>query len=214
MSRNIYKTGKCDYCGEKNKIIRPTPFMADIPAMMCKYCWDMTEEEYGASNGEYIGKFEDGPGYEEETQKNIKHKKIYIASSWKNAHEVRAIASKLREIGFQVDDFTDDSKGRYVFHYSEIGQVQELDAIKFLEDKRSQKAFREDKKWIDWADYLLLYLPAGKSSHLEAGYAKGRGKKLIIYQHTYPKGEFDVMYGFADLITDNFQQIVLFLKGF
>ena len=30
---SIYKIGKCDYCGEKNQILRPSPFMADIEAM-------------------------------------------------------------------------------------------------------------------------------------------------------------------------------------
>jgi len=59
MSKNIYQIGKCDYCGETNKVTRPTPFMADVPAMMCKYCWDMTEEEYAASEGACIGKFEE-----------------------------------------------------------------------------------------------------------------------------------------------------------
>lgn len=62
--KNIYKTGECDYCGQEEVLTRPTPFMADVPAMMCKLCWDMTEQEYAACNGEYIGRFEDGPGYE------------------------------------------------------------------------------------------------------------------------------------------------------
>ena len=60
--KNIYKLGVCDYCGEENKITRPSPFMGDV-SMMCKECWDMTKEEYWNSNGEYIPKFEDDPGY-------------------------------------------------------------------------------------------------------------------------------------------------------
>ncbi len=55
---SIYKIGKCDYCGEKSVILRPSPFMADIGASMCEYCWDITQEEYGASNGEYIPDFQ------------------------------------------------------------------------------------------------------------------------------------------------------------
>ena len=39
--------------------------------------------------------------------------------------------------------------------------------------------------------------PCGKSAHLEAGYAKGSGKLLYMWG-SFPKGEFDVMYGFAD----------------
>ena len=138
--------------------------------------------------------------------------KIYLASSWKNEAEVRAWAECLREEGHEVDAFCDDTTGRFVFPYSEIGDPKELDAINFLEDERSQKAFLEDKKHIDWADVVLLILPAGKSSHLEAGYAVGSGKTLIIWQQTFPKGEFDVMYGFADFITSSENDVCIFLR--
>lgn len=138
--------------------------------------------------------------------------KIYIASSWKNADNVKAIAGFLRKSGHEVDCFADESTGRFVFHYSEIDSIENLDAINFLQNERSQKAFVEDKKWIDWSECVLLVLPAGKSAHLEAGYAKGSGKLLVIYQQNFPKGEFDVMYGFADIITDDFREITSFLN--
>lgn len=137
--------------------------------------------------------------------------KIYLASSWKNEEIVREWAKSLVPCGHQVDAFCDPNIGRYVFHYSEIGDPETLDAISFLTDERTQKAFAEDKKWIDWADVCLLILPAGKSAHLEAGYAKGQGKTLIIWQAEYPKGDFDVMYGFADLITDSGAAVLDFL---
>lgn len=138
--------------------------------------------------------------------------KIYVASSWKNEKEVKSLAAYLRESGFEVDDFTDDTRGRFVFHYSELGPIEEHDAISFIQHDKAQRAFLEDKKMIDWADAVVMLLPAGKSSHLEAGYAKGSGKKLIIYQEEFPKGEFDVMYGFADLITTDRKGIVEHLK--
>jgi nucleoside 2-deoxyribosyltransferase len=139
--------------------------------------------------------------------------KIYLASSWKNDELVRDWAKKLASVphNHQVDAFCDPATGRYVFHFSEIGDPSNLDAMNFLGDERSRKAFEEDKKWIDWSDVVILILPAGKSSHLEAGYAKGRGKKLIIWQAYFPKGEFDVMYGFADLITESVADVLDFL---
>jgi len=139
--------------------------------------------------------------------------KIYIASSWKNVNLVRIWADFLREQGFEVDDFTDNSRGRYVFYFADVCNPEETDAIQLLQIPEAQKAFDEDKKWIDWADIVFLLLPAGKSSHLEAGYAKGQGKKLIIFQENFPKGEFDVMYGFADLITNNMSQLLTFLEN-
>lgn len=138
--------------------------------------------------------------------------RIYIASSWKNGEFVKIIANYLRENGHEVDCFADGSTGRYVFHYSEIDSFENLDAINFLYDERSQKAFAEDKKWLDWAECVLLVLPAGRSAHLESGYGVGKDKLLIIYQEAFPKGEFDVMYGFADLITDDSKALISFLQ--
>lgn len=137
--------------------------------------------------------------------------KIYVASSWKNEKDVKGMAAFLRTEGFDVDDFTDDTRGRFVFHYSELGPIEEHDAISFLKHDKAQRAFLEDKKMIDWADAVVMLLPAGKSSHLEAGYAKGSGKKLIIYQTEFPKGEFDVMYGFADLVTTDIYEVADYL---
>ena len=144
--------------------------------------------------------------------------KIYIASSWKNEVMVCALAEELRRRGHAVDAFSDPSNGRYVFHWSEMlnepdKSRSKLNAITFLEDKRSQRAFKEDKRWLDWCEVCLLLLPAGNSSHLEAGYAKGHGKKMIIFAPKgFPAGEFDVMYGFADLMTSNMGEIVDYLK--
>lgn len=123
--------------------------------------------------------------------------KIYIASSWKNEFLVKVLSDLLRDWGHEADCFADESTGRYAFHVSEVGPFGEIDAIDFLEDERAQRAFAEDKKWLDWCECVVLVLPAGKSSHLEAGYAKGQGKHLFILGE-FPNGEFDVMYGFAD----------------
>lgn len=59
----MYPLETCDYCGEEVEYTRPTPFMGDASASMCKYCWNSTKEEYAASNGEYIPTFEDYPHF-------------------------------------------------------------------------------------------------------------------------------------------------------
>jgi len=145
--------------------------------------------------------------------------RVYIASSWKNERMVYAIACNLRGHGHEVDCFCDESTGRYIFHWSEIlnspdKSKGELNAITFLEDKRSQKAFKEDRKWLDWCECLILVLPAGNSSHLEAGYVKGQGKKLVIQApNGFIPGEFDVMYGFADFMTEHSKELFQYLGG-
>jgi len=128
-------------------------------------------------------------------------RKIYVASSWKNKRLCNIVAAELRRAGHTVDCFCDGSTGRYVFHWTEFVDREEdlmnYDAIEFISDPRTIKAFEEDKKHLDWADTVLLILPSGRSAHLEAGYGKGQGKGLFIYGD-FRKGEFDVMYRFAD----------------
>jgi len=123
--------------------------------------------------------------------------KIYLASSWKNEQLVRTVQQILEQNGHEVDAFCDPSKDRFVFHYSAIPNYQELDAIQFMETPQVNRVFNEDKRWIDWADAVVMILPCGKSSHLEGGYAKGKDKKLYIFGR-FVAGEFDAMYGFAD----------------
>jgi hypothetical protein len=138
--------------------------------------------------------------------------KIYMASSWKNVNAVRVWAEFLRDKGHEVDDFTDDSRGRFVFYYKDLPDNEHLNAITLLQYEQAQRAFKEDKSHIDWAEVLFLLLPCGRSAHLEAGYAIGSGKQLIVFQERFPEGEFDVMYGFADLITDNVDEVVDYLR--
>ncbi|MDF1511471.1 hypothetical protein Gp_85 [Bacillus phage vB_Bacillus_1020A] len=54
---------KCDYCEETTDKVRPTPFMADVGASMCKHCWEMTQKEYAECQDEHIGDFEDFPHF-------------------------------------------------------------------------------------------------------------------------------------------------------
>lgn len=123
--------------------------------------------------------------------------RIYIASSWKNEPSVLLLGDWLREAGHEVDMFCDPSQGRHVFSFKDLEGHEKLDAITALQTPDFQRAFAEDKKWIDWSEVVVMLLPCGNSAHLEAGYAKGTGKKLFIVGDFW-RGEFDVMYGFAD----------------
>lgn len=127
--------------------------------------------------------------------------KLYMASSWKNEEAAISLARVLRGHGHEVDCFCEPGRGRFVFHWSKIvndpDELQQLDSKSFLADARTQRAFLEDKKWLDWCGGVVLLLPAGRSAHLEAGYAVGQGKPVWAWSLTgFPKGEFDVMYGF------------------
>ncbi len=111
-----------------------------------------------------------------------------------------------------MDAFCDKSAGRFVFSFDLLPDVEKMNAETVLKEEIVKRAFEEDRKWLDWADICILVLPAGNSAHLEAGYAKGSGKKLVIYRKDFPEGEFDVMYGFADMVTDDWRRVIDFMK--
>jgi hypothetical protein len=138
--------------------------------------------------------------------------RIYLASSWKNEKIVKEWSKFLKNHCHEVNTLCDNLTGRYIFNFSDIHGIECFDQIDVLQNDKVKKAFAEDKKWLDWADVCLLILPAGKSAHLEAGYSKGCGKKLIIWQSHFTKGEFDVMYGFADIVTDSTAAVLDFLE--
>jgi hypothetical protein len=127
--------------------------------------------------------------------------KIYIATSWQMEGTAILIGQRLREAGHLVDCFCEKQSGRYVFYWLDlVNKENELgnhDAKSFIDDPRVKRAFREEKNWLDWADVCVLIVPSDRSAHLEAGYAKGQGKKLFVLGG-FIKGQFDVMYNFAD----------------
>ena len=123
--------------------------------------------------------------------------KIYIAGSWKEERMCNNIAHLLLEKGHKVDCFCGYFTTRYQFNFSEIADAGEIDQFKMMKSEQCIKAYKEDKKWLDWADCVILVLPSGRSAHLEAGYMKGKGGLLFIIG-SFPKGEGDVMYKLAD----------------
>jgi len=126
-------------------------------------------------------------------------KRIYIASSWAMHNIAIELAKRLRSEGFEIDCFCDNTTGRYIFNFKDIvrNHPEEWNAIRMITQPEVKKAFAEDKKYLEWCDTCILLVPSGRSAHLEAGYAKGCGKKLYIYGE-FPQGEWDVMYRFAE----------------
>lgn len=154
--------------------------------------------------------------------------KIYIASSWKNYNILLKLQTHLEKCGHEVDCFANGKNGRFSFNWAELihnalncetkeeamAVLETLDAKDMMSNPTVLKAFEEDKKMIEWADAVIMVLPSGKSSHLEAGYAKGIGKKLYILGE-FEKGEFETMYGFADGLFRDYEldQLIESLTG-
>src|SRR5262245_16827359 len=110
--------------------------------------------------------------------------KVYVASSWRNAHQPDVIAA-LRASGHDVYDFRHPVESESGFSWSEIDpDWSNWNVHQFLQGihhDRARHAYRRDRQALDWCDLCVLVLPAGMSAHLEAGWCAGRKKHVVVY---------------------------------
>lgn len=125
-------------------------------------------------------------------------RRIYAASSWRNPH-YPAIVKALRAERHDVYDFRNPPK-RTGFAWEEcgVGEVRTIpEYLQAIGTTRAREGFWSDKNALDWCDTCVLILPCGRSAHLEAGYAKGRGKEVFVLLHE-DKFEPELMYLLCD----------------
>lgn len=114
--------------------------------------------------------------------------KIYVASSWRNPLQPDIVRA-LRDDGHEVYDFREPRPGKNGFAWSDVGfgkgHFYEGDPdlsgfVQCLQHPVAVQGFGFDKEAMDWADTFVLVLPCGRSAHLEAGWAAGAGKRVIV----------------------------------
>ena len=126
-----------------------------------------------------------------------KDKVVYLIGSLKN-RKVIGLAKKLRENfptwevfddwispGPEADDFWRDYEKERGSTYKQA-----------LGNWAGKHIFEFDKHHLDRADIGVLYMPCGKSGHLELGYHLGKGKPGFVLFDEEPE-RWDVMYQFA-----------------
>jgi len=130
---------------------------------------------------------------------------IYLIGSLRNP-EVPKIAAYLREDRHEVfDDWyaagptADDS-------WRDYEQQRGHSFEQALHGHAADHVFQFDKYHINRADAAVLVLPAGKSGHLELGYAIGLGKYGFILLDNQPD-RFDVMYRFANGVYSSLEEL-------
>jgi hypothetical protein len=133
--------------------------------------------------------------------------KIYVASSWRNEHQPSLIKRLRKTFGeANVYDFRNPGPGKSGFKWEDISPGWKdwtaEDYIDALGHPRAQHGYNNDFEAMKAADVCVLLLPAGRSAHLEAGWMKGAGKKLIIC--TADGEEPELMNKIADHIVDRF----------
>lgn len=142
----------------------------------------------------------------------MRGRKIYIASSWKNEVEVIQLAIILRDEGYEVYAFCEREIGHFVFSPHDFqGDITKITAKEAMKQEVFTTIYRSNKAGLDWSDTVVILLPAGKSTHLEGGYAVGRGKQLFVLGDPVP-GDFDAMYGFAEAVCETVTELEEALK--
>ena len=136
---------------------------------------------------------------------------IYLIGSLRNP-KVREVANRLRFEGFEVfDDWmaagpeADDEWQKY-----EIERGHTF--AQALKGHAAKHVYEYDKHHLSRADTVVLLLPAGKSGHLELGWAIGQGKKSFILMEGEPE-RYDVMYRFADAVFTDIEHLVTRLRN-
>ena len=72
--------------------------------------------------------------------------------------------------------------------------------------------FALDKAALDWCDTCVLVLPSGRSAHLEAGYAAGQGKQVVVLLHE-DRFEPELMYLLCDGLALSIGDILVHLRN-
>ena len=130
--------------------------------------------------------------------------KIYVASSWRNTYQP-VVVELLRADGHDVYDFK-DAEG---FHWSEVdpkwqswSPSQYIDGLNHL---CAHRGFNRDMTALRECDACVYVMPCGVSASLEAGWACGAGKRVVVYVPELR--EPDLMVKMAELVTSDMSEI-------
>lgn len=134
---------------------------------------------------------------------------IYVASSWRNTRHAELI-EMLRATGYDVYDFRNPGPGDHGFHWSEIDPGwEDWTSVEFagaLDHPLAQRGYQTDMAALASSDAVVLLLPCGRSAHLEAGWAAGRGKRVAVYLSGTDEPE--LMYKMADAVCPSYDDLL------
>ena len=77
--------------------------------------------------------------------------------------------------------------------------------MQLLNSPIAAQGYLTDLRGMTWCDTCLLFMPCGRSAHLELGWCAGRGKRTIIL---LADGEPELMALMADHICVSIDEVV------
>lgn len=131
---------------------------------------------------------------------------IYLIGSLRN-EKVPEIANLLRAEGWEVFDQWYGAGPEADDYWQKYCKNKGMNFKQALADHGAQHVYNFDRTYLTRADSVVLVLPAGRSGHLELGWALGQGKRGYILLDGEPD-RYDVMYNFATAVCLNLEELL------
>lgn len=142
---------------------------------------------------------------ENDTDGSVQKKvKIYLISSLRNS-DVPKIGQAIRELGFDVFDDWFAAGPEADDKWRDYEKARGHNYRQGLQGYAAEHVYQFDLKHLNECDIAVLFLPAGKSGHLELGYIIGQGKPGYIVLDNPER--WDVMYQFAKGVFNNLDEL-------
>lgn len=113
----------------------------------------------------------------------MKHS-IYVASSWRNPYHLDIVGLLIQQ-GHEVYNFRNPVPRNLGFSWASIDPYFKSWSIEeykqALQHPKVVEGFEYDRVALVECDIVVLLLPSGRSSHIEAAWHKGRGGIVIVH---------------------------------
>ena len=134
----------------------------------------------------------------------------FISSRWRNRDEVLSLLSNLRKNGKTVYCFIEEKHNPGTPNDNPEEVMAKFEAIKnWHSDRFVKKIFQRDLRGLKASKCIIVLLPGGKSTHIEAGIAFGLGKKLTLIGE---QKETESLYLIFNKIYPNIDQFLKSIK--
>lgn len=128
--------------------------------------------------------------------------KAYVASSWRNERYPEVVRRLKESKLVEVYDFRnpEDKPGGFSWNeHAPDWREWSAERLRYeLLQEPGRTHFARDMAALEQADVCVLVAPAGRSAHLEAGFARGAEKFLLILA---VDEEPELMYGMGRIVT-------------
>lgn len=138
-------------------------------------------------------------------------KVLYLTGSLRNPR-VPELGAAIRRLGFEVFDDWYAAGEKADDAWQSYEKARGHTYAQALAGYSAKHVFLYDLAHLHRSALGVLWLPAGKSGHMELGFLKGQGKKIFIGFEEEPD-RWDAMYGFADKVCIGEGELLTALRG-